>query len=425
MEKSNTPPPALTRFSAWYILIICSLLYMVNYVDRQVLSITVVYIQRDLGLTDTQIGLIQTTFFMSMAAFAFPAAYLADRWSRTKSIALMAVLWSIFTYVTGLGKSFLGILAPRSLVGVGEAGFTSGGIPLIAAAFPRESRGRAMGVFNMAIPIGSAAGMLLGGVFSKTWGWRSAFFIFAVPGIILGLSALLMKDYTRLVSGEESVRKVKFFEAAVSLFRIPTLRWIYLGFAMQNITIFSFLTWTPAFIMRSHGVTSTDAGLMVGFIALMAIIGSVIGGLAADHWQKKNRRGRMLTATFGLLVASALLVVSMALDLKGVGFAFGLLYGVFSVIPLPAITAVTQDVAPSHLKSVSWGMNAFCCYVLGGGWAPMIVGGISDGLGGGAYGLKVGLLVSTLGGFLGALFYWFSSRHYAADLKRADESLLG
>ena len=422
MDNREAKQFTVSTFSAWYILIICSLLYMVNYVDRQVLSITVVYIQRDLGLTDTQIGLIQTAFFMSMAVFAFPAAYLADRWSRRKCIAIMAVLWSIFTFITGLGKSFLGILLPRSLVGIGEAGFTSGGIPLIAAAFPKESRGKAMGIFNMAIPIGSALGMLLGGVIAKTWGWRMAFFIFAIPGIVLGLLALFMKDYTTVEKTDESGHKVNFFKAAISLFKIPTLRWLYLGFAMQNITLFSFLTWTPAFIMRAHGVNATDAGLTVGIIAIMAIFGSVIGGIAADRWQKKNEKGRMLTATFGLLAASILLIITVYLELSGAGFVFGLLYGIACVIPLPAITAVTQDVAPVNLKSVSWGMNAFCCYVLGGGWAPMIVGGISDGFGGGAYGLKMGLMISTLGGFLGVLFFWLSSRHYPVDFEKADEA---
>ena len=416
MDHREPSQPNAGRFSAWYILIVCSLLYMVNYVDRQVLSITVVHIQAELGLSDTLIGIIQTVFFMSMALFAFPAAYLADRWSRSKSVAIMAVLWSIFTYITGLGRSFLGVLLPRALVGVGEAGFTSGGIPLIAAAFPKESRGRAMGIFNMAIPIGSAAGMLLGGIIAKNWGWRSAFFIFAAPGVILGLAALFMKDFSKPVDHAKPGEKASFFNAAVSLFRIPTLRWLYLGFAMQNITLFSFLTWTPAFIMRTRNVGSTEAGLTVGIIALMAVFGSILGGTAADAWQKRNKRGRMLTAAMGLLAASALLVASVLLDLSGIGFFFGLIYGVASVTPLPAVTAVTQDVAPPHLKSVSWGMNAFCCYILGGAWAPMIVGGISDYLGGGAYGLKVGLLISTLGGFLGAGFYWLSSKSYHRDL---------
>jgi MFS family permease len=413
-----------SRCSSWYILIVCSLLYMVNYVDRQVLSITVEYMRLDLGLTDTQIGIIQTTFFMSMAVFAFPAAYLADRWSRKKAIAVMGAVWSIFTAITGLGRNFIGVIIPRSLVGIGEAGFTSGGMPLIAAAFSAKARARAMGVFNMAIPIGSAIGVILGGFIAKTWGWRMAFFIFAIPGIILSLLALGMKDYSAPGGKDEPGRKISFFRTIAILLKIPTLRWIYLGFAMQNITLFSFLTWSPAFVMRAHDINSTKAGLLIGIISLMAVFGAVVGGILADFWQKRNRKGRMLTATFGLLGASILLIITLYLDLKGIGLFFGLLYGILAVVPMPAISAATQDVAPPGVRSASWGMNAFCCYVLGGGWAPMIVGAISDSWGGGAYGLKVGLMIASLGGFAGAFFYWISSKSYPADLAKIEKVIV-
>ena len=393
---------------------------MINYVDRQVLSITVENMKFDLGLTDTQIGVIQTVFFMSMAVFAFPAAYLADRWSRKKAVAVMGVVWSAFTFITGLGRSFIGVIVPRSIVGIGEAGFTSGGMPMIAAAFPPKARARVMGVFNMAIPIGSTIGVVFGGIIAKTWGWRMAFFVFAIPGIILSLLALLMKDYSAVECNNAPDQKNSFFRTITMLFKIPTLRWLYLGFAMQNITLFSFLTWSPAFVMRAHNINSTQAGLLIGLISILAIFGAVIGGFLADFWQKRNEKGRMLTATFGLLAASIVLIITMYLDLKGIGLAFGLLYGILAVVPVPAVSAVTQDVAPPSVRSASWGMNAFCCYVLGAGWAPMVVGIISDKCGGGAYGLKVGLMISSLGGLAGALFYWISSRSYPSDLKKVD-----
>jgi len=393
---------------------------MINYVDRQVLSITVEYMRADLGLTDTQIGIIQTTFFMSMAIFAFPAAYLADRWSRKKAIAIMGLVWSGFTFITGLGRSFWGFMIPRSLVGVGEAGFTSGGIPLIAAAFSPKVRARAMGFFNMAMPIGGAIGVVLGGYIAKTYGWRTAFFVFAIPGIILSLLALLMRDYSAEECKNESDKKVSFFTTILTLFKIPTLRWIYVGFAMQNITLFSFLTWGPAFIMRTQKIDSTQAGLIIGLISIMAIFGAIIGGFLADFWQKRNEKGRMLTAAFGLLVSSIMLIITMYFDLKGIGLVFGVLWGVLVVIPIPAITAVTQDVAPPSVRSASWGMNAFCCYVLGGAWSPLLVGAISDGLGGGAHGIKIGLLFASIGGFVGALLYWISARSYSSDLKKAE-----
>jgi len=118
----------LNAFQRNSILVICFLLYMINFMDRQVLSVVLEPLKLDLGLTDTQAGLLQTVFFLSMAFFAFPAAYLVDRWSRRKALSVMAIVWSAFTYITGLGKTFLGVLLPRIVVGIGEAGFPPQGL---------------------------------------------------------------------------------------------------------------------------------------------------------------------------------------------------------------------------------------------------------------------------------------------------------
>ncbi|TAL33647.1 MAG: MFS transporter [Spirochaetes bacterium] len=417
-EKNHSGEFPISRLSAWYILIVCSLLYMINYMDRQVLSITTEYIRGDLGLTDSHIGIIQTVFFMSMALFSFPVAFVVDRWSRKKTISIMAVLWSIFTLITGMGKSFAGILIPRALTGTGEAGFTSGGTPLIAAAFPREKRSMAMGIFNLAIPLGSALGILLGGVMAQRYGWRTPFYVFAVPGVILGLLALRMKDYKTVHHHDDTGRRIGFLQTVVLLFRIRTLKWLYLGYAMQNLMAFSFLTWGPAFYMRSHGADARQTGTAISIIGVMAIFGSIAGGIIADMWQRRNARGRMLTAAYGLCSATVLFVLMIYFDISGIGFAIGIGFGIFLVIPIPAISAVTQDVSPPALKGVSWGMNAFCCYVLGGGWAPLFIGFISDAIGGGAQGLKSGLLITAIGGLAGSMFYWLSSRSYPNDMEK-------
>ncbi|MEI6609962.1 MAG: MFS transporter [Deltaproteobacteria bacterium] len=422
--KSGAKEFAISRLSAWYIVIICSLLYTVNYMDRQVLSITTELIKKDLGLSDSQIGIIQTLFFLSMAFFSFPAAYLVDRWSRKKTISIMALVWSGFTFATGMGKSFLGILMPRLMVGVGEAGFTSGGTPLIGAAFPNKGRSLAMGIFNMAVPLGSALGFILGGAISVKYGWRMAFYIFTIPGIILALLALYMKDYKTVRNIDEFGNKISFFRSAVSLFSIPTLKWLYIGFAMQNFMSFAFLTWAAPLVMRTNGVDAQKAGMLVGIIGLMAIFGAIFGGLTADLWQKKNIRGRMLTAATSLLIATVLFFFMIYFDIRGVGFAFGIAYGVFSIFPVPSISAVTQDVTPPSLKGVSWGMAVFCLIVLGGAWSPILVGSISDGLGGGAYGIKIGLLVTTIGGLAGTFFYWLSAKHYSDDMEKAQKHKL-
>lgn len=196
--KDNAPQPvnAVTReldVSPWQarnVLTVCFLLYMINCMDRQVLSAVLEPMKLDLGLTDTQVGLIQTLFLLSIALLAFPVSYLVDRWSRRKAIGIMAVVWSVFTFMTGLGKSFWGVIIPRSLVGAGEAGFSAGGTAMIAAVYPREARAKAMGIFNAAIPLGAGLGVMLGGYISVHFGgWRSPFFVFAIPGLIFGLTA--------------------------------------------------------------------------------------------------------------------------------------------------------------------------------------------------------------------------------------------
>ena len=181
--------------SAKYILVICTLLYVINYIDRQVFSVVLQPMKVELGLTDTQCGLAQTIFILGMAFFSFPVAYLVDRWSRNKTISIMALLWSLFTFLTGFARSFTTLIIPRSLVGVGESGFTAGGVAMVSAAYPQEKRARMLGIFNIGIPLGAAIGVIAGGAISAAMGWRWAFYIFAIPGVILGILAFFMHDY--------------------------------------------------------------------------------------------------------------------------------------------------------------------------------------------------------------------------------------
>ena len=185
------------RWAAHGVLITCSLLYLVNYMDRYVLAVVMQPMKVALGLTDAQAGSLQTGFFLGMMAFSLPVSYLVDRWSRRKAVALMAIVWSAFTFITGLGRSYLGVLLPRLVVGVGEAAFAAGGTAWITGVYPPGSRGRVMGVFNMAVPLGGSLGLVLGGLISQRMGgWQYPFFVFAIPGVLLGVLALFMRDYT-------------------------------------------------------------------------------------------------------------------------------------------------------------------------------------------------------------------------------------
>ncbi len=411
-------------WSAHYILIICTLLYMINYVDRQVFSAVLQPMKVELGLTDAQCGLAQTLFMLGMALFSFPISYLIDRWSRKKSIAIMAILWSGLTYLTGLATSFVGVLIPRSMVGVGEAGFTAGGTAMTSAAYSKQSRARTLGIFNIAIPLGAAIGTMVGGLISAKYGWRTPFLIFAIPGIILGILALFMKDYKTAALPSAQGTKTGFGHSIISVLSIPTLRWYYIGFGILTFTGTSVLAWMPALVMRTMDVSEGQAGLIVGGMVLMAIIGAPLGGYLADLWQKKSKKGRIYLASAAAVLSAILLIAVVLIKFNVIGIILGMLYGIFNVMGNPALASVSQDVVPSAHKGLSFGIAVFCAYALGGAWGPYAVGGISDALGGGAAGLSTAMIISSAGAILGGLFLLLAARHYGPDMAKVEHETL-
>ncbi len=192
--------------------------------DRQVLSVVLQPMKGDLQLADASAEALQTIFMLGLAIFSSPVAYLVDRWSRKKMLGSMAIIWSVCTFITGMGESFLGIAIPRALVSVGEAGFAAAGIAMIGAAYSHEMRSRVMGIFNAFIPMGLALGSILAGHVSVvTHSWRSPFSVFAIPSVLLGILAFFLKDY-QTIELKEPRNRIGFFSCAIGLFRIPTLK---------------------------------------------------------------------------------------------------------------------------------------------------------------------------------------------------------
>jgi MFS family permease len=409
----------VSGFQRTSVLVICFLLYMINFMDRQVLSAVLEPMKIDLGFTDTQAGILQTGFFLSMALLGIPAAYLVDRWSRRKTLSLMAVIWSAFTYITGLGRSFLGVFLPRILVGAGEAGFPSAGTAMLGAVYPQETRSRVLGIFNASIPLGSALGALLGGYLSAHYGgWRTPFYVFAVPGVILGILAFFLKDYKTVAVIDEHGKKTGFWSSVAQLFRIPTLRWLYAGYAMHMAMCFSFAAWGAAFVMRAQGVSEAKAGMILGISALTGIIGAPLGGLIADLWQKKNTKGRIYTPVLASFAGAILLFLALSLDLRGPGLALIAIFGIFAVLGIPAVNSISQDVVGPGLKGIAWGMCGFVMMLGGAAWSPSAVGVISDTLGGGAGGLKTAMMMLCVPGIIACFCFWRGSRHYPSDMEK-------
>jgi len=420
---------------ATYVLIICCLLYAINWMDRQVFSVVAAPMMKDLGLTKTQVGWIQNFFLLSIGFFAIPVSYLVDRWSRRKGISLMAILWSAATFITGFGTGFTSVLIPRLGVGVGEAGFGPGGTALIGASYKPEERGQKLGYFNMFIAVGIIVGLILGGLFAQKWGWAAPFFIFAVPGVILGVLALFMQDYPTKPKEETGV---SFWKSFVELWRIPTLRWLYLGFGLYMMLIMCVAHWNVTLLIYRFKLSVAHAPLIMAAILVLSLFAYPLGGWISDKWEQRRPGGRMLYVALCSLGVSlfALLYLYVAFILyEGtieewgalliIGLLFYLLHTLSSAgVPGP-VAATTQMVVPTHLKSLSFGVAMTSMYALGGGWGSGIAGMIADAVGTGKpgdwLGLVYGNMIICAVGVLAALCWWRSAHHYKTDIQKVQQ----
>ncbi|MCX6001232.1 MAG: MFS transporter, partial [Chloroflexi bacterium] len=378
----------------------------------------------ELGLTDAQCGLASTILLLGMVLFSFPVAHMVDRWSRKKSIGIMAMAWSLFTCLTGLATNFIGVIIPRAFVGLGEAGFVPGGVAMVGASYAKEKRGRALGIFHIAIPLGAAAGVILGGFISVKYGWRTPFYYFAIPGVILGILAFFMKDYKTTEDAGTSTGVKGFFVALGNVLKVPTVKWFYPALGLSIFMSTGVLIWLPSLIMRVMNVTEAAAGTMVGGIAMTAIIGAPLGGFLSDFWHKKSPRGRMYVPAVAYLAASVLIVIVILTKFSPVGIALAALYGIAASMGVPAFAIVSQDLVPVANRGLAMGLVIFAQYIFGGAWGPWLIGWLSDLLGGGADGLSLAVMLSAIMSVFGAILFLIAARTYPADAEKVKQETI-
>ena len=417
----------VSRAKARLILIVLTLLYMMAYMDRSVMSVVVEQLKADLGLTDGQIGFLQTTFMVGVGLMMIPCGVMVDRWSRRKAIGLMAIIWSVATYLTGMALRFGSLLGARILTSSGEAGFAPGSVAWLSLTFPKESRAKVMGIFNLGIPLGGALGVVLGGLIAaKTGSWRTPFYVFAVPGIVLGIIAFFLPDYRTIKSETDKPFDRKNLADIFGLFKIRSLILAALGFSAWVFLVFGLAGWMPALLMRQYELGTAKAGSITGLIYVLGAIGGVIGGILSDRWHKRNKRGRFLFALIFILagtVTKLILFLSFGSLLKLV-VVVAFVDAFICNLATPAYFAITQDVVAPKLRATSLALSANLIFLTGGAWGPTVIGSLSEQLGGGAAGLTTSLLYIVPAGLLAALFFFIGLRFYASDCEGIIDEVL-
>jgi len=418
-EDKSQPTAGVYQTGGWkahWILIVCSLVYMLNYMDRVVLTVVLQPMKLEMALSDTQLGALQMVYMLCHGICALPIAYLIDRWSRKKTVGILALAWSVFTACTGMAWNFMTAVLPRAVTGIGASGLATGGVSMITAAYPKSKHGTVMGIFHIAIPLGIGLGAITGGVMAAKFGWRSPFFLLSITGLVLAIAAFFLKDYRTVRDGVAPGLKA-FSQSVIRLIKIPTLRWFLPGYGLLLISSMAQINWLPTFVMRQFGWGTEQAGYLMCAVSLTAIIGALVGGVLADRWYRKNHRSRLWLPAIAALLTSLCLAASFfAFSYSfALGLAISLLFGIVNMIAIPSLSAVSQDVVPPAQKGLSYGLTTFCMYLFGGAWSPLAVGVISDSLGGGAEGLMRAVVLASVGGLLACLCFIMGARQYIQD----------
>ncbi len=415
------------RIASTTILVVLTLLFVLNLMDQQVMASVLELIKKDLGLSDGQAGLLQSLLFFSTSILSIPCAIAVDRWSRRKAIGIMAIVWSLATLATGLGSRFVHLAVARFVTGIGESGYGPGATTWISLVFSKKHRAKVLGIFAMSGPVGMSLGVVLGGgIANATGSWQTPFFVFAIPGILLGFVVFFLPDYATVKSGDEKTMSIAFFREAASLLGIKTLLFHWLACAMMMFMMFSLFTWYPTIIMRAYGVNTAEAGKIVGMIMAGGLVSAPVGGLLADFWQRRSKRGRMLYAGTILIfttVAKFSLYYTMGISLE-MTIAIGVIDGILTPMILPLIFTINADVSPAKLRATTMGMNTIVVFLLGTMWGPLVMGVLSDSFGGGIIGLRQAGMITCFAGFLSSLFFFIGSRSYPADSEKVKDEVM-
>jgi predicted MFS family arabinose efflux permease len=418
------PPGLFSEATRRYALSILVVVYTFNFIDRQILSILLEPIKADLGLSDTQLGLLTGFAFAAFyATLGIPIARYADRSNRRNLIALALAVWSGMTALSGLAQNYWHLLLARIGVGVGEAGCSPPAHSMIADYYPAERRSTALGIYSLGIPVGILFGFMAGGWINEFFGWRMAFFVVGLPGIALAvLVRLSVREPSRGMSEGRTVSgdQPGIMETFGYLWQKRSFRHLAFGAALTAFVGYGVVTWVPSFLIRSHGMQTGEVGTWLGLIlGIPGGIGIALGGYLADRFGARDHRWFLWVVTVALLVAAPFSIgvyvaasPYWALLLLVIPVALGNFYQATTF-------AQTQGLAPLRMRAVAAAVLLFIINIIGLGLGPQFTGVLSDLLNPrfGVESLRWSLLICSLVNIWAAYHYFVAGKLLKADLE--------
>ena len=423
-EKHNNPEGASKPYRN-YVLVMLTLVYVFNFVDRQLLVILQESIKKELHLSDTQLGMLSGfTFAIFYVTLGIPIARLADKGNRRNIVAISLSLWSVMTALSGTARNFIQLLLARIGVGVGEAGGSPPAHAMISDYFPPGKRSTALSIYSTGIYIGILIGFLMGGYLNQHLGWRTAFFVVGIPGVIFSiLFYATVKEPRRgatdlhavLASEQHSVREVVRF-----LYSTKSFVWLAMATGLHVFCLYGILNWAPSFLSRLHGMKNSDIGVLLGLvIGIGGGVGTFAGGWLTDHFGKKDKSAYLKIPAYAIIVS--IFFVSGTLFLQNTFlsvFCLGLSATLQSMYLGPSI-AVVHSLVPASMRALSSAILFLVLNLIGLGFGPLVVGMISDLLAPalGVESLRWAMSIVILVSISSAALFFYAAKKWMVDLK--------
>jgi len=356
--------------------------YVFNFLDRQILSILAAPIQADLGLSDTQMGLLGgIAFALLYSTLAVPLAWTADRTSKSWVITVSLVLWSGFTAVCGLAQNFWSIFLARLGVGVGEAGGVAPSYAIIGDYFPSSKRAFALSIYSLGIPLGSAAGVLTGGYIAATVDWRVAFLFVGLCGVVIAVPfKLIVKDVPR-ANPEGEVDAPGFRAIAGLLARKPSFWLLAFGAASSSMLGYGVAFWLPSLLQRSFGLDLVETSHFFGAILLLGgTVGVLLGGWAGDRLGGHDRAWYAWLPALAYVAALPFYAAGIVSGSVGLAFVLFLVPQAFAYIWLGPVLSAVQHLVEPRARATASSLFLLINNLIGLGGGIYALGALSDAL---------------------------------------------
>lgn len=403
------------------VIAILFIVSVLSYVDRQVPFILVESIKADLGLSDKQMGFLTGfTFSFVYSTFAIPVALLADRWSPKWVLSYGLLLWCGLTALAGAAQNFVHLVLTRMGVAVGEAASMPASHSLISGLLPPERRGMAISMVSLGVPVGAMLGLSLGGLLNDLANWRVAMLGVGLPGLVFALVVIAVIPDLRAAQAASADRGSLLAGLRV-LGRLRSMRHLAAGLsihAIGNVAIFAF---TAAFIMRSHGLSASQTGLLLGATnGISGIIGLLVAGWATDRASARSPAAALMLPAMTFVAMAPLVIAAYMVDSLALAIVLLGLVNFCAVFYLPPAFATAQVLAPPEARAQASALLVMGIGLVGGSIGPSAVGALSDALQPtmGTDALRFSLALTALPILWGALHLFLASRSLAADLRK-------